>query len=253
MNKSAKLVLIAALTASGMGTGAAWAAEGSSWGYHGDTGPEHWSDISAEYELCRSGLMQSPIDLAQDNARGEVNVNTKYKPGSLNILNNGHTVQVNVAEGSTLTSGTMQFTLLQIHFHTPSEEAVNGQRYPMDAHFVHSDANGNLAVLGILFEEGAENQELAKVVAAAPTDKADAVTYADISFDPNELLPESLDVYRFQGSLTTPPCSEGVNWHVAKQPVTASKAQLDAIHAIIGDNARPLQPANGRLIIAPEG
>lgn len=251
MNKSVRIALLGAIAAST--SGLAWAAEGSSWGYEGDTGPTHWSDISSEFELCRSGLMQSPIDLAEANARGEVNINTKYQPGSLNILNNGHTVQVNLAEGSTLTSGTMQFNLLQIHFHTPSEEAVNGKHYPMNAHFVHSDAEGNLAVLGILFEEGAENPELAKVVAAAPVSKADAETHAEISFDPNGLLPDSLDVYRFQGSLTTPPCSEGVNWHVAKQPVTASRAQLDAIHAIIGENARPIQPINGRLVIAPEG
>ena len=249
MKYTLKMAMIAALAASVPST--AMAAGGSAWSYEGATGPENWGKLSPDYELCRTGMMQSPIDLSQANARGEVSLNAAYKPGPLTILNNGHTVQVTFAKGSTLTSGTMQFNLLQVHFHTPSEEAVNGKRYPMDAHFVHADTDGKLAVLGILFEEGPANPELAKLIAAAPANKADAKTIAGVDFDPNGLLPATLDVYRFQGSLTTPPCSEGVNWHVVKQPVTASADQLAAMRAVMGDNARPVQPLNGRLVVAP--
>ena len=232
-------------------TGPALASDGNSWSYEGATGPQAWGDLSDDYALCKVGKMQSPIDLAQSNARGTISALTDYRPGPLTVLNNGHTVQVNFAAGSTLTSGVMQFNLLQVHFHTPSEEAVNGKRYPMVAHFVHADSAGRLAVLGILFEEGAENPELAKIIAAAPKSRADAKTVAGVTLDPNGLLPGDLEVYRFMGSLTTPPCSEGVNWHVAHTPVTASPAQLAALKAIMGDNARPVQPLNGRLVVAP--
>ncbi|WP_128891177.1 carbonic anhydrase [Erythrobacter sp. HKB08] len=223
------------------------------WSYEGATGPDNWGSLSPDYELCGKGLMQSPIDLAEANARGDVSVFTAYAPGPLTILNNGHTVQANFAAGSKLTSGTMQFDLIQVHFHTPSEEVMHGEQYPMVAHFVHADSDGNLAVLGVLFEEGAANGELQKLVDAAPATKTAPRTVGGVTIDPNGMLPDDLDVYRFQGSLTTPPCSEGVNWHVAKDTVEASAEQLDAMRAIMGDNARPVQPLNGRLLVAPAG
>jgi carbonic anhydrase len=197
--------------------------------------------------------MQSPIDLADANARADVSVFTTYQPGPLTVLNNGHTVQANFAKGSKLTSGTMQFDLLQVHFHTPSEEVMHGKQYPMVAHFVHADADGKLAVLGVLFEIGEANTELAKIVAAAPATKTGPATVAGKTLDPNGMLPDDLDVFRFQGSLTTPPCSEGVNWHVAKDSVSMSAEQLKALGGIMGDNARPVQDLNGRLLVAPAG
>lgn len=230
--------------------GAAVAAE---WGYDGATGPDAWGSLHPDYEMCSKGLMQSPIDLAEANARADVSLFTSYAPGPLTILNNGHTIQANFAEGSHLTSGTMQFDLLQVHFHTPSEEVMHAKQYPMVAHFVHADGDGSLAVLGVLFEVGEANAEIQKLVDAAPTTKADPRTVPGVTLDPNGMLPDDLDVFRFQGSLTTPPCSEGVNWHVAKDTVTLSKAQLDAMHAIMGDNARPVQPLNGRLLVALAG
>lgn len=247
--KSLKSVLL------GMG-GAALVATpvlAAEWSYEGVTGPENWGSLDEKYELCAKGLMQSPIDLAAANARADVSVFTSYQPGPLTILNNGHTVQAHFAAGSKMTSGTMQFELLQVHFHTPSEEVMHGQQYPMVAHFVHSDDDGNLAVLGVLFEIGAANAELAKVIAAAPKVRTDAAPVAGVTIDPSRMLPGDLDVYRFQGSLTTPPCSEGVNWHVAKDTVTMSAEQLRALGGIMGNNARPVQPLNGRLLVAPAG
>lgn len=251
MTKTLRLKTTAAALALASIAGSAMAAEKPAWSYSGANGPHNWGELSADYHLCKSGLQQSPIDLAQSNALGDIPIKTNYASGPLTILNNGHTVQANFAEGSTLTSGKADFKLLQAHFHTPSEEAINGKRYPMVAHLVHADSAGKLAVVGVLFEEGPANPELAKIIAAAPAKKADAKLVSSVTIDPAGLLPESRSVYRFQGSLTTPPCSEGVNWHVIKQPATASKAQIAALNKIMGDNARPLQPLHGRLVVEP--
>lgn len=221
------------------------------WSYSGHGGPEHWGSLKAEFATCSAGKMQSPIDLAQANTTGQIPVHADYKAAPLTILNNGHTVQVNFPAGSTLTSGGRDFYLLQVHFHTPSEEAINGKRFPMVAHFVHKDAKGALGVLGVLFEEGAANSEIAKIVAAAPKHEKAAAPVAGVTINPADLIPSTLSVYRFQGSLTTPPCSEGVNWHVAQTTVTASADQLRAMATIMGNNARPLQALNGRLVVAP--
>ena len=221
------------------------------WSYEGATGPENWGDLSPEFEKCATGLMQSPIDLGEANARGEISVFTDYRPGPLRILNNGHTVQADFAPGSRLISGTQTFDLLQVHFHTPSEEELHGEQFPMVAHFVHADREGSLGVLGVLFEEGDENRELGKIVAAAPRRETAAANVAGVTIDPRAMVPDVLDVYRFQGSLTTPPCTEGVDWHVAIQPMEASAEQLATLRGIIGNNARPVQPLNGRLVVAP--
>lgn len=219
------------------------------WSYSGETGPDHWGDLSEPFKTCKLGRMQSPIDLGGADIEGRLDVRVNYRPGQLAILNNGHTVQVNFPEGSILSSGISHYKLIQVHFHTPSEETVYGVPYPMVAHFVHADHAGNLAVLGVLFEEGAHNPELDKIVKAAPRQEAAAHVIGGVTLDPARLLPSSLAVWRYDGSLTTPPCSEGVRWHVAVHPVQASAAQIAALHAIIGDNARPVQPRNGRLLV----
>lgn len=227
------------------------AAENQHWTYEGKHGADRWGQLDEKYALCEAGIMQSPIDLGKANAKGLIDVSTDYHSGPLSILNNGHTIQANFAQGSTMTSGDVLFNLLQVHFHTPSEHLVDGQSFPLTAHFVHASEEGKLAVLGIMFIEGAANQELGKLIKAAPTSKADVVTVSGSTFDPAQLIPEKLEVYRYMGSLTTPPCSEGVNWHVVKKPVTASKSQIAAMTKIMGNNARPAQLLNGRLLVAP--
>lgn len=223
---------------------------GPHWTYQGSSGPEHWVEMSEDFAACGKGHMQSPVDLGGAESAGRLAVTATYRPGPLTVLNNGHTIQVNFPEGSQLASGIARYKLVQMHFHTPSEETVYGIPYPMVAHFVHVDANGNLAVLGVLFEEGAHNPELDKVIRAAPRWEQGATPVAGVTFDPARLLPDNLAVWRYEGSLTTPPCTEGVRWHVAQHRVTASAGQIAAIHAIIGDNARPVQPLHGRLLIA---
>jgi len=220
------------------------------WTYEGESGPDHWGDLSEKFKLCKTGHMQSPVDLGGADIPGRFSVRTTYKPGPLVILNNGHTVQASFPEGSTFSSGISHYKLLQVHFHTPSEETIYGIHYPMVAHFVHVDYAGNYAVLGVLFEEGAHNAELEKLIKAAPKHETEAHQVKGVTFDPAKLLPANLAVYRYEGSLTTPPCSEGVRWHVATHRVTASAAQIGVLHAILGDNARPTQPLHGRLLVA---
>jgi len=223
---------------------------GPHWGYGGEAGPEHWGEVSEDFAACAKGHMQSPVDLGGAEVAGHFAVAAAYRPGALSVLNNGHTVQVNFPEGSVLTSGINRYKLLQMHFHTPSEETLYGIPYPMALHFVHVDHAGNIAVLGVLFEEGMHNPELDKVIRAAPRSEQGPRAVPGVSFDPARLLPANLAVWRYEGSLTTPPCTEGVRWHVATHRVAASAAQIAAIHAIIGDNARPVQPLYGRLLVA---
>lgn len=223
---------------------------GPHWTYAGQTGPDNWGEMSEDFSQCQKGHMQSPVDLGGAESVGHLSVRAAYRPGALTVLNNGHTVQVNFPEGSVFSSGIARYKLVQMHFHTPSEETIYGIPYPMVAHFVHVDAAGNYAVLGVLFEEGAHNPELDKVIRAAPRYEQGPRTLAAVTFDPARLLPENLGVWRYEGSLTTPPCTEGVRWHVATHRVSASAGQIAAIHAIVGDNARPTQPLYGRLLVA---
>lgn len=248
-----KLHLFPFFTAAVLIAGAVHAAgERGQWSYDGDTGPQHWGDLSAEYALCSTGQMQSPIDLAQAQAVGDLEVSVDWEPSPLTVSNNGKTVQVNFEPGSYMTSSRRVFNLIQVHFHTPSEHTFSGETWPLVAHFVHSTDEGVLGVLGVLFEPGEANGELAKIIAAA--EKADAAprTVADVAVDPRGLLPDELEVFRYMGSLTTPPCSEGVNWHVVEEGVEASAEQIAAMAAMMGMNARPVLPLNGRLLVAPE-
>ncbi len=240
--------VLAALVA----TGPALAEHHKSYGYGADNSPEKWGQLDAKYALCESGDMQSPIDLAGANAIGKVALSVNYQAGPLTVSNKGLTIQADFAPGSAMTSGGTTFNLIQIHFHTPSEHAISGKRYPLTGHFVHATEGGKLGVLGVMFEEGAANPELAKILAAAPTEKSERATISGQIIDPNGMLPADRAVYRYMGSLTTPPCSEGVNWHVLKEPITASADQIEAFEELMGDSARPVRALNNRLVVAPE-
>ena len=225
----------------------------SEWEYDGLHGSEHWGEIDPAYTVCAAGAMQSPIDLGHANAAGHIAVSVDWYGGPLTILNNGHTVQANFSGGSTMVSAGKTFRLMQVHFHTNSEHTLNGRHYPVEAHFVHASDTGELAVLGVLFTWGAPNAELQKLIDAAPREHTDASQHAELMFDPVQLLPmeaEEISVYRYMGSLTTPPCTEGVNWHVARKPLEVSEEQIAALTAIMGNNSRPVQPLNHRLLLA---
>ncbi|MFT4800235.1 MAG: carbonic anhydrase [Candidatus Azotimanducaceae bacterium] len=219
---------------------------GSGWSYSGNTGPDSWGGA------CTEGSMQSPIDLAYANTVGEIEVSIDYTNVPLNIANLGKTVQANFPAGLHMTTGGKVFNLIQVHFHTPSEHAISGELMPLVAHFVHATDEGALGVLGVMFEEGDANAELQKIIDGAKTAGKEATMVERVELVVADLVPEELDVYRYMGSLTTPPCSEGVNWHVVSDSMTASNRQISQMERLMGMNARPLLPVNNRLVVAPE-
>ena len=233
-----------ALSASG-----AFAAEGAHWGYTGDEGPEKWAELDPAFAICASGRHQSPINLTGFVDADLPALKLAYAPGGTEIVNNGHAIQVNYAAGSTLTVDGIPFTLQQFHFHTPSENHIVGRSFPMEAHFVHADAEGNLAVLAVMFEDRATNIPLDELWKFMPRNAGGKAPLGG-PFDASTLLPSSLDYYRFSGSLTTPPCSEGVRWLVLKEPASISSIQVEKLAGVLGhSNNRPIQPLNARTVI----
>jgi len=223
----------------------------SHWSYSGEDGPAHWGDLAAEYATCGTGHMQSPIDLGDAEATGSIKLAADYKAVPLVVLNNGHTVQFNTEDGGTLTEAGVTYDLLQVHFHAPSEHVVNGKPAPLEAHFVHRSKDGALSVIGVFIVEGKANPALATLIKYLPTQVTPATPVEGVTINPNDLLPASMAMYRYMGSLTTPPCSEGVSWHVLSTDITASKERIEALSAVLHMNARPVQPLNDRLLVAP--
>ncbi|WP_288475515.1 carbonic anhydrase family protein [uncultured Pantoea sp.] len=228
--------------------GVAGAAE-PHWSYEGKAGPEHWSELSSDFHLCHEGKAQSPINI-KDPIQGNLQpLNLAYQASAEKVINNGHTIQVTVDNEDDFVLDGEKFTLRQYHFHTPGENQINGHTFPLEAHFVHSKEGGDLAVVAVMFEVGKENPALAPLIDAMPKKENQQVSI-NREIDLRALFPQDLHYYRFSGSLTTPPCSEGIRWLVMKQPVTLSQAQLDAFRqALKTTNNRPLQPLNGRMIV----
>jgi carbonic anhydrase len=232
------------------GTMAIAGGHGAHWGYTGHEGPEHWGELDEKFKMCAIGMNQSPIDITSSVDANLPAIGFAYKTAPTEILNNGHTVQVNVKAGSSITIDGRRYELKQYHFHTPSENHVHGKEFPLEAHFVHADADGNLAVVGVMFEEGAANPELAKLWANMPMHAGDRHALHVKAEEVGKLIPADPEYYRFNGSLTTPPCSEGVKWMVMKKPLTISKAQVEKFaHAVHGHNNRPIQPLDARVVV----
>ncbi len=222
---------------------------GAHWSYNGDTGPAHWGDLNEAYHMCKEGKNQSPVDLTGFIEAELPPLAIDYKAVAKDDINNGHTVQVNFGEGSSFTVNGKSFDLKQYHFHTPSENTIDGKHFPMEAHFVHADKDGNLAVIALMFTEGKENHSLDTILSHMPQHVGDRTDLSATHLNAADLLPENKDYYRFNGSLTTPPCSEGVLWIVMKHPVEASKEQLAAFARVLGKNNRPLQPVDARALL----
>lgn len=220
------------------------------WSYEGDNGPQNWAKLRPEFSLCGTGKRQSPIAIQSDaTLQGPAEPLQFYNTASRGtVVNNGHTVQVDVEGENSLTVRGGNYKLLQFHFHTPSEEMVNSRRYAMVAHLVHKNDAGQLAVVAVLMEQGEPNAFIDKVWTYMPLDTLDRVRMPDGLLDISELLPKDQRYYQFMGSLTTPPCTEGVLWMVLKQPVKISAAQYKLFRQQFPLNARPLQSVNGRPV-----
>ncbi len=221
---------------------------GPHWTYEGEGGPEHWGDLSPDFKVCELGFEQTPIDIKAGIRSQLTGVQPLFQPTPLKILNNGHTIQVNCAPGSKTLIDGQQFDLLQFHFHHPSEHLLGGQSFDLELHFVHKSAAGQLAVLGVFIRAGADNPGLAPIWAAMPKETTpETDTGQTIGLD--TLLPVNRGFFRYQGSLTTPPCSEGVLWTVFRDPIEASPVQIAQFAALFPLNARPVQSLHRRFLL----
>lgn len=226
--------------------------EESSWSYDGETGPANWAELDADYSTCVAGLAQSPIDLTApaETAPTEAeaaSVTYDYQPAAYEVVHTGHTIQAEAeSPAGGITVDGEDYELLQFHAHAPSEHAFAGERTDLEVHLVHQNAAGELAVVGVLVEEGESASALADAWADLPTEE-ETVALAD--FDAGTLLPEDRATYQYEGSLTTPPCAEGVQWLVMQETVTAPAEVITGFEDAVGESARPLQPLGERELV----
>lgn len=218
--------------------------ENAHWGYSYDNGPSKWAKMSEKFRTCGAGKHQSPINIEGKTGSDSIDVAFSYKAGPATVTNNGHTIQVNVAKGNSVKIDGKPYDLVQFHFHTPSENTFNGLYFPMETHLVHKNAKGELAVVAVMIKVGSSS---IIDTLPAPT-KAGRTVKASEEVNPAAILPADQKHYAFTGSLTTPPCSEGVTWVVMQEPIHASNETIARMHAILGGNNRPTNPLNGRKI-----
>ena len=217
------------------------------WSYSGPTGPEHWGDLDPRFAAAKTGRCQSPIDLTGPLQAGIDGVVFSYRAAPLNVTNNGHSIQVDCPPGSSMTLGDRRYELRQFHFHTPSEHTVDGRFYEMELHLVHQDAEGRFAVVGVFLTTGDEHPTLSRIWEQMPRTVGE--TFAnDTPIDPSDFLPADLSCIEYEGSLTTPPCTEGVAWVMLMEPSHAPAAQIEQFTEVIGQNNRPVQPLNDRVL-----
>ena len=220
------------------------------WAYEGEFAPYRWGDLKSGYALCKSGARQSPIDIRNPVVSDVEPIQFHYEDAPLKVSNNGHTIEVEVAPGSFILHAGARYELVQFHFHTPSEERINGRTFDMVAHLVHKSAQGRLAVVAVLLTAGREQATLQQIWSAMPGTANRTRERLDVMINAAKLLPADPAFYSFMGSLTTPPCTEGVQWLVMKTPVEISREQISHFAALYPMNARPLQASNDRLIKA---
>ncbi len=221
------------------------------WSYAGDGAPHAWSVIKEEYATCGEGKQQSPIDISTVTISDISDIEFKYKSSPLELTNNGHTVQVNYHTGSYITVSGKRYDLVQLHFHSPSEHSIGGKSYDMVAHLVHKAADGQLGVIGVLFEVGkGKNKVIDKLWSNLPIERGQTNTVKNSRINAMDLLPADRAYFSYSGSLTTPPCSEGVNWMVMATPVEISAKQVKQYTDLFPASTRPVQPLNGRVVRA---
>ena len=216
------------------------------WSYTSPTGPDEWGDLHDTHALCNTGTQQSPINIKANTPGRLPALDIHYPRGPAVVKHNGHTLEVTPESKGYMTLPSGNYDLVQMHFHAPAEMQIEGHKYPFSAHLVHRDAAGNLAVIALLFDVGAKNKVLAPLFSNMPRHEGDAVTLRTL--DLKSLFPAKLDYFTFMGSLTTPPCTEGVLWQVFKVPGTISKQQLKDFKQLFPMNARPIQPSNDRAV-----
>lgn len=222
--------------------------EGHSWGYDGQAGPSHWGDLEPEFATCKNGHLQSPIDIRATQKADLPAIRFDYKPTPLHIVDNGHTILVTYAAGSSIRVGEKQYELQQFHFHRPSEDEINGKRWEMELHLVHVAQDSSVAVVAVLLRKGEDNRLIHELWSDLPKQKGQEQILHNVQINAADLLPADRRYYTFSGSLTTPLCSENVTWYVLKRPVTVSPAEIQKFSKLYRHDARPTQSLNGRVV-----
>jgi carbonic anhydrase len=218
------------------------------WTYEGETGPKHWGALSKDFAECSTGREQSPINITKPARENLRNIVFNYRPAKVSVENTGHTIQVDYSPGNSIEVNGSKYELVQFHFHAPSEHTLNGKHADAELHLVHKSASGQLAVVGVFINKGSENRALKPVFDNLPT-RAGTANNLDQPVNPESLLPIRRTTYRYEGSLTTPPCSEGVTWLIMTAPIQLSPKQLATFDKLFKGNDRPVQPLNGRTLI----
>ena len=241
-------ILIATLVAPLIGFAQEGEQNRSHWSYLGVEGPAHWGLLTKKYATCETGSKQSPIDIPTQGLRHrQETLNFHYNTSELHEMNNGHTIQVSHKSGCHVDFNKLHYNLRQFHFHEPSEHHIDGKTFPMEMHLVHQDETGHILVIAVLMEVGPEHPVLKKLWSWLP-DKAGKEASIPLRASLRDVLPANTEHYSYSGSLTTPPCSEGVQWIVLTEPIKISEQSLRKFSTIIGDNARPVQPLGNRPI-----
>lgn len=217
------------------------------WSYEGEEGPANWGSIDSAYALCGTGTTQSPVDVVSADFQDAPPISFHYEATPINIVNNGHTVEVVYEPGSYMEVDGQRYDLVQFHYHVPSEHTIDGQSFKAEVHLVHKNAAGQNAVIGLLLDEGAENAGLQPFIADVAKATSEE-TELPGTVDATAFLPSFEDTIRYQGSLTTPPCTEGIQWFLMTSPVQASAEQLAALSGVFNGNNRPVQALNGRVL-----
>ena len=238
-----QLILTTALALAGSAAAQEHGGHGQTWTYGGATGPERWSELDPANAACAVGQQESPIDLTGSIAADLGPLQIDWSPMPAAARDTGHAIQLDAPAGSEMTVGGKTYRLLQFHVHQPAEHLLDGRRFPLEIHFVHAGPDGILGVLGVFAEAGAASAPLQAMIDSlgAPA--------AGQTLDPKAFLPAGRDFFRYEGSLTTPPCSETVDWVVLNDPITASQAQIDAFERIHPGNTRPVQPLHRRFLL----
>jgi carbonic anhydrase len=218
------------------------------WSYAGKTGPAHWGELSPEYLLAKTGKSQSPIDIHDVQSTGLPKIEFAYRPSQIRLVYNGHSIQENEDPGGFALANDKQFELEQLHFHAPSEHTIVGQHFPLEMHLVHRAKDGTSGVVAVFINEGEHNKAFDPIWSNLP-DANRPKQDVEITIDASLLLPKDTNYYLYDGSFTTPPCTEQVKWVILANPVNLSKQQIAQFGAIIHDNNRPLQPLNGRQVL----
>ncbi len=225
------------------------ASKGTHWGYTKNIGPENWHTLSDEFKICKAGSFQSPIDISNTIKSKLAPLEFNYIRSALSIINNGHTIQIYGFNKSYISTPTGKYELVQLHLHTPSEHTFQGKSFPMGIHFVHKNQEDKLSVIGVMVKKGRHNPALQMIIAHVPNIINKEAPLNEVVMDVKALIPEDPGYSLYSGSLTTPPCTEGVTWYVMNTPIEGSTEQINKLQSIMSNNARPIQRKDNRLII----